>query len=470
MLKELIWLTGAVPLLCMVIAYLRSRDAFHPLMYLGPMLIYIYAFRPGTYFYQDLLQSYFPDESKLAWAQLVQFASVTAFCLGCLRIRVPPQAVRRMTGPIHLSAALQKRMEQISFIIAAIGLASYFYTLSTVGGFVESYSRPKGGGAFGGMSGYITSAPLLTIPATIMYLLSQRGRRLTAKTAAMVALFVSPHMIQGLLGGSRGAFFLAAVTVIVGWYLARSRRPGFRAVVAGIVVIGTIMLLLHVYRKQIYLGSEFEFETVPLKEVIAPSKLAISDATTYSWGLILASDYHNVHYWGLRYATQLFIRPIPKQLWPTKYEDVGMGWMVTRPGSAGLLPSDWQEATGWIPEAGSSSGFVPDTFLEFGWGGLVVCYLIGYFYAWLWRKSILAGGIWIVIYFEACVVSVYLPTQGLSSAWAYRFIFLAVPTILIWKLMISPITDRIQRVFPRSINRDLHSGIQPGSANSAAHQ
>ena len=79
-------------------------------------------------------------------------------------------------------------------------------------------------------------------------------------------------------------------------------------------------------------------------------------------------------------------------------------------------------------------------------------------------------GIWTIVYFEACIVSVYLPTQGLSSAWAYRFIFLAVPTILIWKLMVSPITDRIRRVFPRSINRDLHGGVQPGSANSVAHQ
>jgi oligosaccharide repeat unit polymerase len=436
MFEELIWLTGIVPAACMLLAYIRTRDTFHPLMFLGPMLIYIYAFRPGTYFYQDLLRTYFPDESRLAWAQLVQFASTTAFCIGCLWVRVPPQAGHLLNKPFNINPLAQKRLERASYVMAAVGLVAYFYSLSTLGGFIESYSRAKGGGAAGGMSGYVTSAPLLTILATILYLLSQRGRKMSMKMALVVALFVSPHLIQGLLGGSRGAFFLAIVTVFVGWYLARAQRPAFRTVLSGMIVLGTIMLLLHVYRRQIYIGSEFEFDAVPLQEVIVPSKLAISDPTTYSWALILTSDHNSIHYWGLRYATQLFVRPIPRQFWPTKYDDVGMGWMVTRPGSAGIMPSAWQRGAGWVPEAGSSSGFIPDLFLEFGWGGLVACFFLGYFYAWLWKKAVTAHGIWVMIYFEACVVSVYLPTQGLISAWFYRFLYLATTTLLVWQLML----------------------------------
>lgn len=71
--------------------------------------------------------------------------------------------------------------------------------------------------------------------------------------------------------------------------------------------------------------------------------------------------------------------------------------------------------------------------------GLIVCALVGVLYGYLWQRSIVYGGLWDLLYFEACVVSVYLPTQGLSSAWGYRFLYLAVPSVLVWRWAVGPL-------------------------------
>lgn len=438
MLQELIWLTAIVPTAAMFIAYARSRDSFHPLVFIAPMFVYVYAFRPAVFFYRGLIDDRFNDVDQVGLAQLVHLLGIAAFCIGCLWVRVAPGIHRMVRTPVQLTEPARRKLAVLSLVIAIFGIASYALTLYTRGGFAESYNRPKGGGA-SGMSGYITSAPLLTIPATLMYLLSQRGRPLTWNTLLTVLLYVSPHLIQGSLGGSRGALFLTAITILASWYISRAERPPLKLMVTGLAVLGLSMMLLQAHRRNIYLGSDFQFESIPVTEILMPTKLTLSDATTYSWGLILVSRYHHVHYWGLRYLTQVIIRPIPRQIWPTKYEDVGMDWMVKLPGSGGFTFNQWRQAIGWFPESGSSTGFIADAYLEFAWGMLAVAFLVGLLYGYLWKKAVIEKGVWTIIYFEAAVVSVYLTTQGLSSAWGYRLIFLTVPTWLVWRFVIEPL-------------------------------
>ena len=467
-LEPLLWLTGLLVILTMAIAFQRNRDPLHPLLYLGPMLFYIYAFVPAVLYYRDLFSERFANEPDLVYAQTVTCVSVLFFCIGILRYRIPAGALHSKPINWNFSPLARKRLLVLSYWFGIIGVGAFIYILVKSGGLSQVYSAPKGGGRAD--SGYITSAPLFSILAMILYLLSQQGRKMNLKTALILLVLISPHLLHGLLAASRGTTFLALATLVFGWYLTSPKRPSPRVIMAVIVGIGLLMIFLKSQRREIYIGSSLEFNQETFQESLIPSSAESGDTTTYSWGLMLTSRHFNQHYWGRRYAVQLFVRPIPKQLWPTKYEDTGMESMVTSPGSGGMTYSQWLEAVGWVPNAGSATGFIADAYLEFAWGGLAICYLIGTLYGYLWRQSVMKQGIWTIVYFEACIVSVYLPTQGLSSAWAYRFIFLAVPTILIWKLMVSPITDRIRRVFPRSINRDLHGGVQPGSANSVAHQ
>jgi oligosaccharide repeat unit polymerase len=271
----------------------------------------------------------------------------------------------------------------------------------------------------------------------MLYLLSKRDLKLDAKVVAVILVFASPHLIHAALSASRGTAFLTLAAIVYGWYLAAARRPSLKSAIVVLVGMGLTMLFLKAHRQEIYVGSNFEFGQQPASDLFIPRAAETGNPSTYSWGLILMSHYNNTFFWGKRYATQLFIRPIPKQIWPDKYEAMGQGWMVDRPGSNGWRPSQWLSTVGWLPDAGSASGFVADTFIEFSWGGLLVCFLIGYFYTYLWKRSAITKGLWSLIYFEACVTSVFVATQGLMSAWMYRFLYLAVPTVLLWKWAMS---------------------------------
>lgn len=452
MFEQLLWLTAGVIATSIVAAYLRTKDPLHPLMYLGPMLLYIYALIPLILYYRNLLTDNFPDEPDLVFAQSVLASGLLCFCIGCLQNRVAPVHIHARRLDLNFAPPVRRKLIILSYVLAALGLGAFLYIVMRSGGLVEAYSTPKGGGR--AESGYVSSAPLLTIPAMILYLLSQQGRKMSGRTAGLMALFISPHIIHGFLAASRGTTFLALGALIFGWYLTSPRRPSARMLVAAVVGIGLLMIFLKSQRREIYIGSDFEFSQERFQETLVPTDRNSADNYAYTWGLILMSRHYNMHYWGRRYGVQLFVRPIPRQLWPTKYEDTGMASMITMPGSGGFSLGQWFSALGWLPNAGSATGFVADTFLEFSWGGLVVCYLIGYLYSYLWKQSILRKGVWTVVYFEACVVSVFLPTQGLSTAWAYRFIYLAVPTVLIWRFAISPLAGKLrgapfaQRLFP----------------------
>ena len=416
------------------------------------MLFYIYALIPLTLFYRELLSDRFAEESDLVFAQIVLACSLFCFCLGCLQNGISAIHIRTRRLDLNFSPPVRQKLITLSYVLAGIGIGTFFYVLVQSGGLVEAYNTSKGGGR--ASSGYISSAPLLTIPAMVLYLLARQGQKINGKTVSLMILFMSPHIIHGLLAASRGTTFLALGALVFGWYLTSPKRPSTRMLIAAVVGIGILMLFLKSQRQQIYIGSDFQFDREKFEQTLIPTDRTSADNYAYTWGLILMSRHYDRHYWGKRYAVQLLVRPIPKQLWPTKYEDTGMADMVTMPGGGGFSLGQWFNVLGWLPNAGSATGFPADAFLEFSWWGLLLCYLVGALYSYLWKQSIVKKGIWTVVYFEACVVSVYLPTQGLSSAWAYRFIYLAVPTLLIWRLAIAPMARRFRRgpPLPRRIS------------------
>mgnify|MGYP006308866409 FL=1 len=60
MYLTLVWLTGLVTFGSAFIAYLRTRDVFHPLMFLGPMLAYPYFYAPLVLQRNGVLNTYLP--------------------------------------------------------------------------------------------------------------------------------------------------------------------------------------------------------------------------------------------------------------------------------------------------------------------------------------------------------------------------------------------------------------------------
>jgi len=192
-------------------------------------------------------------------------------------------------------------------------------------------------------------------------------------------------------------------------------------------------------RRHLYLGSE---DAVVKWEdfigIVQPDEVAAEGNNfIYATGFVLSTRYSGEFTWGRKLAVNLLVRPIPRQLWPTKYEDVGATWITNEyPGLGHLTVDDWVDGVGWIPLAGSSGLSISDLFGEFSWGVILAMYLIGRAFAWLrFRRSNL-GGVWELLYLEALILSIYLATQSFS-AFYHRFLILAVPTIIVWKMIMS---------------------------------
>ena len=135
------------------------------------------------------------------------------------------------------------------------------------------------------------------------------------------------------------------------------------------------------------------------------------------------------------------LRQIPRQIWPTKYSDLGMEWMDTMPGSFGFADNVWVANVGFVPFRGNSTGFVTDLFIEFGFAGFVFAYLIGLLYRKVWEQSRLTGGPWILVYIVMLAISVYLPSQTIQ-AWWVRVLICVVPALLYWHFFIQPVRFR----------------------------
>ena len=133
---------------------------------------------------------------------------------------------------------------------------------------------------------------------------------------------------------------------------------------------------------------------------------------------------------------------IPKQIWPTKYEDVGADWLY-RYGDE-ERDERYVESVGFRLLSGSSFGYVSDVYYEFAWGVILVSYLLGRFFCFLWERHRLRGGLWTVLYLELLIVSIYLPTQSLTAA-MHRFIFMGGITYIVWRYWVDPKLRRKRR-------------------------
>ncbi len=426
--------TGLVLAGTFVWVCVRHRDPFHPGVFLTPMCGYLFAFIPWIYHRRGLLADYPPSPDKESFAQLVIFLSVTALCGGLVSVS-PDRRWNRAT--LHLpvlTPGAASKLKTAALVLASLSIFIYWLQLSRAGGFVRAFSRGKGGGASLG-SGYLNEVVLLCLPAVMMYLFAKAREKVRIETFVVSLLILSPLLLQGLLGGRRGPTFLAFAALGAGWYLSRGRRPPLLLAVGGISLAGLLMLFLVSERRELYIGSDYQFDAESYGSTIVPAAYDPGDTTVSAWTNIIAAKHFDRHFDGRRYFAQVFVRPIPRQIWPTKYEDMGVGWMVDNPGYGAFSEEEWIAATGMVPVAGSAVGFAADSFLEFGWGCLVVSWLAGMLYAILWKRCVTRGGIWILLYLEAGAVSVYLASQGLMSAWMYRLLYLGLPTVLVWRFL-----------------------------------
>ena len=424
-------LIGIVTLGGIILAYRRSRDSFHPIIYLGLMLFVLYCYIPFSLYHLDLdgLISFLSVE-QLEYIQGLNLIGIISIYLG---VMFGDKGINRRhyAGQIWTFPPIVcKRIDQAAITLGLVGVICYLYGIVSVGGLTVAYGRSYGGGWSG--SGYVREAILLTLPALLWLMTTHVQRRLSKLDWTWIAVFTLPLLIQGLLGARRGPTAMILVALFIGWHLVRLRRPSLSKLIIGSIALGILMLFLVTNRNEIYLGSDFQFERgvgdTSITEAYAGNEFI------YGSGVILDADLRDKYYWGSRYFTVFFIRPIPRQLWPNKYQDAAdfFGTPNLETSNLGTGGTALEQTVGWAGSVGAAPGIIADMWIEFWWFFTLALYAIGWLYGMAWRKVITRGGLWIPIYTILTALSVYLIMQTLE-AMAFRFLFTSTAAWLIWR-------------------------------------
>lgn len=426
MFLGLIILTALLALRAMTLAYYRTRDLFHPLVITVPMLLSLYVFLPLKLLNNDVLTMFFAD-GDLIFIGFVNLLGVASFCLGASTARwtktLQPAEDSGMTP------AFRGRILSGALILGGIGFTAYVVGIINVGGFYAAYSQAYSGGW--SESGYIRDAVSLCIPAMIFIMISRTNQKLSRFELFACCIFASPFLLQGFLGARRGPTFVVFAAVALSWYMMRRRRPNPRSFIAAGLGLGLLMLFLVSNRGNIHLGSDWNMENSSLEYLeVADPESGTGNEYIYGAGSILhASRSGDNYYWGRRYFAEVFIRPIPRSLWPNKYAAVGLSEIEENAGTGG---AGFVSTLGWSGAAGAAPGLIADLWLEFWWMFFVVLYGIGRIYEWAWRSACTRGGFATAVYVLLASLSVFLVFQTIEAV-LVRALFMMIPSWLVWR-------------------------------------
>jgi hypothetical protein len=426
----LICLTAFTIVLSIVIGYRRSRDPFHPMVYIGLMLLYFYCYMPIRLFTQDPQGLFrFLSINQLIFIQGLNLAGVLALAAGILAGSGNIRYVRQPGILPGLGVTAVRRIQTASILIGLIGVSAYAYGLISIGGFGAAYGKGYGGGWSD--SGWVREAIFLTIPALLWLMMSKANRKLSAGDLVLIGLFISPLMIQGLLGSRRGPTAMAVVVLLFGWMMIRRKRPALMAVVMGAALLGSLMIFLVVNRSNIYLGSDRQLDYESVGSF--GSTAGEGNEYIYGGGAMVLAHKEDRYYWGKRYLTIFFVRPIPKEIWPDKYEESSQ--MLGIPNiekNLGVGTDEFEDVLGWPGARGAAPGIISDMWVEFSWYFVAPLFFIGYFYGRAWRHALAKGGRWIPNYVLMTSLSIYLIAQTFE-AMAFRYLIAAAGSWIVWK-------------------------------------
>lgn len=426
--------TGVTVGLLALSAYGRTRDALHPAVLMSPLFIYMYSAWPLILNREGDLYQYF-SPGQLEYVALVYFLSITGLYVGLLsgnKHKDEQTGLSIDVFNLEIDEATRRQIARLALFLGIVAVGAYLYQIGNVGGFEAAYGRAKGGGTAG--SGYISESVLFSFPAVLLYAISRKPEKIGAGEILMALIMMMPHLLQGTLGGRRGPIFLALATLFVAWFIARRQRPKMATAVIGIGICGLAVMFVWSQRQDLYLGSGGGVEVERMWEKIVPED-DVSTGNTYVAGTatVLMADKLDFTYWGYRYFVTFVIRPIPKQIWPTKYQDMGADWLL-RYGDD-VRAQRYYNTVGFAPVAGAAVGYVADAFLEFSWGVVLFSYFLGRVFSAVWRRHNSEGQFWSVLYIVMVVLSIYLATQSVT-AWAHRLLFIGGMTYVLWRYFI----------------------------------
>jgi hypothetical protein len=424
MLQPLIWATILVCLVGAVHAYQSTRDVFHPALLLGALFAFIYGYMPLALI-RDQLMFAFVSEEQAEFCQMLAFFGIVVLMIGVFvgAARKPGEDADRPAFEYDW-----RIMQKGAYWFGAVGLVCWAITIRGAGGLEGAYGHGNGGGV--NDIGYIRDAVFLLVVALILLLTPEVMRHRGRNWLIAVIVFSAPWFMQGLLAAKRGPTFVIVCTIGMSWYLAHGRRPSLPLLICGAGALGALMLFLVTNRDKIYLGSDLSNLKTDITTVVTDAN--VSNEYIFGVGCIETVRITGKYYWGRRYLAEILIRPIPHQIWPNKYWDVGVAAVYQNAGVSG--PDGGLALTtimGWESVPGAAAAMIADLWVEFSWLMFPVLFGIGYAYGHVWKKATLVGAYWNSIYTIFAILAIYMVTQS-GEAVIFRFLFLTIPTRWVW--------------------------------------
>ncbi len=418
----LLLLTAAIALGGAAIALDGSKDAFHPLIFIGPMMAFLYGWMPWKLYMSDGLQRFF-DHDQMMFVATLNLLGVLTFVGCCLAVglRIGPSGKRLV---LHAPSPRMLRVLLLGGAIAGgVGFLCWVVTIVNVGGLVNAYSTSYSGGW--DSSGYIRDGSILLLVGVMMAIisLSSKGPRLVSY--AMLAIFGLPWLTAAVFMARRGPTFELTVIALLSWYIFRKKRPPIVAVAVVGGCLGWLVLFLVTNRNNIYIGSSFDVKTDVSNIVQAPDT---GNEWIYGAGTILSAQRRDHYYWLRRYLAQVVVRPIPSAVWPTKYEDFGVPELLHNAGTG----EGFGDTLGWKGADGSAPGIVADLWVEAWYGAIPLMGLLGALYGFVWKRAASRGRGWTSQYIVISAISIYLTMQTMEAV-IFRTLLLSIPCWMIWR-------------------------------------
>jgi len=210
------------------------------------------------------------------------------------------------------------------------------------------------------------------------------------------------------------------------WYLARRLRPPLLLMLGAGVALGFLVLFLVTNRSKIYIGSDFDVSTSKMDTFFVANE---ANEYIFAVGCVTTSRETGTYYWGRRYLAQVLVRPIPKQIWPHKYQDFGVPELLQ---NAGVALDGLQLVMGWAEIPGAAATMVADFWVELSWLAIPLCGWIGWGYGYVWRRAVEEQRWWTTLYMILTLLSLYMVTQS-GEAVIFRFVILTVPAYFVWR-------------------------------------
>ena len=440
MFEFMLLLAAAVAVAGLVIAYDGSGDVFHPLLFIAPMFIFLYAWMPFQLLQHNALERFF-DFEQLRFVQMLNILGVLAFVAACLLVGVRLRGKRFVGRPQApaLSPRVRERLLVGSLLVGLIGLGCWCTTIINVGGFTAAFSNSYSGGWDD--SGYVRDGSLLLLVGVLLAVTSLSAGGPRFKGLLLALLFGLPWLSSALLMGRRGPTFALAVVISMGWYFNRTKRPPLLLVAVAGFCLGWFVLFLVTNRNSIYIGSDFAMQTDVSNMVDKPDT---GNEYIYGSGTVLSATRRDHYFWMRRYLAQVLVRPVPSAVWPTKYEDFGVPELLYNAGTG----EGFGDTLGWVGAVGSAPGIIADFWVEAWWLAVPMMAVVGWVYGFTWKRAVMRGGPWATQYVILAALSIYLVMQT-GEAVIFRTLLLSIPCWLAWKWALrAPQRSGSRRLFP----------------------